>query len=812
MRLRLLFAVCFGLFVHASASAQFRRPTETVAQTGLWSSSGDAANVSLNPAAMTELSSWSLVYQGVIAETSLVPAGHSLSFATPLPFGLALGADLAVRGTPSRYADITGAIALGARVGRGLSLGTSFRFFGPTAGLGDHVAMDVTGNWRANAVLSVGAGVRDLFGPAQRAIRGERVPLSAFAVVGLRPLSDSRLTLEGAIAGSVDSRLGVRAAAEAVVPYVGRARLVWEVDDVAEPSSRTWSAVGALIMDWDRIGAGGGVVVEDSGEVGAVLYARAEGMSRNGVPVEGRVLDVEIKSAGPRAFVSLVRLLDRARCDDRIVGVRLRPRSSGLGYALAEELRLLIGALRREGKPVMCHLEAASAPELYACGAATTTAMDPSGGVRLVGMSVEITHIAELLENLGIRADFVRIGDFKSAPEQFTHRTSTAPALLAREALLTDLFGRFTTDLAGDWRREPSDVAALVDRGPFLASEARTEGIVGHLADAEEDGELREEVFGGMYPLVEGVGTDAPSRWAGSGAIGVVVVDGDIVDGENVDVPLLGMHMSGGDTIVETIDALAANPSIRAIVLRVDSPGGSALASDRIYRAIQRARRRKPVVASLGTVAASGGYFIAAATEEIWADPATVTGSIGVFFGKVDFAGLAARIGLTVDRVERGRRASVESYFRPFTDDERTMLEGKVREWYDGFLTRVAEGRGMTREAVDAVGQGRIWSGDAALRYGLVDRLGGLSSALARARQLGGLSDDAEIVVVPRRPETLLDYVLAGGVSAEGGEHVESEGSWVPPALRALAARVYALSYYGSESPMMRLPLDIEVQ
>lgn len=250
--------------VAPSASAQFRRLTEPVVQSGLWSSPGDASALSLNPAAMAELASWSLVYQGAIGETRESPAGHSLSFATPLPFGLALGGELSVRATPTRYGDVTGAFALAARLPRGFSFGTSLRFFGPTGGLGDHVAVDMSANWRANAVLSVGLGARDLFGPLQPAVSSTIVPASLYGVVGIRPFSDTRLTAEAALAGATDGRLGVRGAAEALVPYVGRARFVWEVDDVAS-RARSWTAVGSVIVDWNNLGAGGGVVVEDSG-------------------------------------------------------------------------------------------------------------------------------------------------------------------------------------------------------------------------------------------------------------------------------------------------------------------------------------------------------------------------------------------------------------------------------------------------------------------------------------------------------------------------------------------------------------------
>jgi protease-4 len=247
-----------------------------------------------------------------------------------------------------------------------------------------------------------------------------------------------------------------------------------------------------------------------------------------------------------------------------------------------------------------------------------------------------------------------------------------------------------------------------------------------------------------------------------------VVVDGSITDGENRDVPILNIHTTGARTVVAAIRRMAEDPTVAAIVLRIDSPGGSASASDRIWRAVRRARRHKPVVASMGAVAASGGYYVASAADEIVADPSTLTGSIGIFFGKVDFAELASRLGVGVEQLARGRRAGATSLFRPFTDDEREALRAQITYFYRLFLRRVATGRGMTPEEVDALGQGHIYSGDRALRLHLVDRLGGFVTAVARARSLADLPPDAEMIFAPSRPHGLMGYLLnSGNQSAE---------------------------------------------
>jgi protease-4 len=291
------------------------------------------------------------------------------------------------------------------------------------------------------------------------------------------------------------------------------------------------------------------------------------------------------------------------------------------------------------------------------------------------------------------------------------------------------------------------------------------------------------------------------------------MIDGSMVDGDNVDIPLLGLHMSGGKTVVGAIEAFTADPLTRAIVLRVDSPGGAVLASDQIWRAVRRARAVKPVVVSMGAVAASGGYYVAAAGDEIWADPSTITGSIGIFYGKVDASELAQKIGVGIEMFKIGKRAGAESLFRPFTPDERAALADRLRTYYRMFLSRVATGRGLTVERVDELGRGRVYSGDTALRLGLVDHLGGFASALARARQLGHVSDHADVVVLPKRPEGLLDYVVGelGSASVSASSELSEAAKAIPLPLRAALARAVALQQLGAATPLALLPYDITV-
>jgi protease-4 len=481
-----------------------------------------------------------------------------------------------------------------------------------------------------------------------------------------------------------------------------------------------------------------------------------------------------------------------------------------MATAYAQELRLQIRALRDAGKPVMCHLQSATGSQYYACAAANEVLIDHAGDIRLMGVGSTVLLFGDTLREVGVRADFVRIGDYKSAPEQFTRREMSEPAREQTRALLDDVHHRMLVDLAGDLGVTTERVANIIDEGPQMADRAIELGMVKATADGFDlrNGDLA--LFEGRQRVSQ-LPADMAGRWGGGPYVGVVVIDDSIVEGENVDIPILDVHMSGAKTIVNEIDALAREPRVRAIVLRIDSPGGSVLATDQIWRAVRRARKRKPVIASMGAVAASGGYYVASAADEIWADPSTLTGSIGIFYGKVDIAELADKLDVGVEHFGRGRRSGAESMFRPFTPDERAALSELVRKYYRMFLDRVAEGRGMKPEDIDKLGQGRVYSGDAALAVGLVDKLGGLGSALVRARQRGNLPRDAEVMVRPARTNQLLDFVMRGKITALAHEGIVTEDEAVPiaPELQRLLRLVATMRAVGGGTPLALMPYEI---
>jgi protease-4 len=264
------------------------------------------------------------------------------------------------------------------------------------------------------------------------------------------------------------------------------------------------------------------------------------------------------------------------------------------------------------------------------------------------------------------------------------------------------------------------------------------------------------------------------------------------------------MNLLGSYSVVDTLTAVKDDTHVKAVVLRIESPGGSSMAADVMWRAVHELAKRKPVIVSMGTVAASGGYYIASGANEIYALPLTVTGSIGVFYGKADLSGLMQKIGVSFDTYKTTPRADAESLFRPFTEDEKQALAIKIHQFYDTFLDRVSEGRHMKKEDIDAVAQGRVWTGQEALDRKLVDKLGGLREALTEARTLGHLAEDAPFVELPRVEHSLLDIAL-GLVGIRTSAAQDGVMAILPEPIKRIAVAVAPMAVFTGDVPLARL-------
>lgn len=371
-----------------------------------------------------------------------------------------------------------------------------------------------------------------------------------------------------------------------------------------------------------------------------------------------------------------------------------------------------------------------------------------------------------------------------------------------REALLDDTWSRLLGDLAKDRGLSIDEMRQRFEDGPYTAVEAARAKLVDAVVETDDLERLLVTELGAQLGLDDEAPDERSDAWARP-QVAIIYLEGDIVDGKSVEVPLLGQRLAGGETIAQSIAWARENPRIEAIVLRVDSPGGSALASDLIAREIVATRGRKPIIVSIGDIAASGGYFAAAPADLILASPSSVTGSIGIFTGKFDLSQLLGRLGLTWETSRRGAHADMESYLRPYTDEERARVRDKLRYYYARFVNTVARGRGLTAEQVDAVGRGHVWTGAQAKEHHLVDQFGGVVDAVIEAKRRAGLGieERAEIVMLPVEPESLVERLLglAGGADA-------AHAATLPAPLAALVRLLPASVVIQPNALQARLP------
>jgi protease-4 len=374
------------------------------------------------------------------------------------------------------------------------------------------------------------------------------------------------------------------------------------------------------------------------------------------------------------------------------------------------------------------------------------------------------------------------------------------------ESLNRDLYEQIVDGIADGRRLAKSDVRRLIDEGPFLPADAVEAGLVDALVYADEV--KRQEPFSEVnwreisdrdYRQISlaSVGLNRGRRIALIYAVGTVNSGTGGVD-------ITGGEVLGSDTLVRAIRAARTDDSVRAIVLRIDSPGGSAVASDVIWREVMLAKADKPVIASMSDLGASGGYYIAMGADTIVAQPATLTGSIGVVAGKITTGGTYEKVGVTLEPVSNGRFAEIYSPVTPFSDDERAKMQEHIDAIYEQFLTKAAEGRGTTRDAVHDVAQGRVWTGRQAKEHGLIDELGGLGRAIALAKERVGIDadDEVELVAFPR-PKSLFELLNEGFTVAQAATRL----GWFPlPPARALGAATAPLRLFRSGEPLALMP------
>lgn len=446
----------------------------------------------------------------------------------------------------------------------------------------------------------------------------------------------------------------------------------------------------------------------------------------------------------------LISALDRAARDRNISALYLTGNIQSVGYgagpAALKELREAIQRFKAEsGKPVIAYNQTWSKKEYYLCAGVGTLYCNPFGMVEMTGPSAEMVFLAGAFKKYGIEVQVTRVGKYKSAVEPFILERMSDANREQYQKLLDDVWADWKGTVAQDRGKTAAFIQSLADEKALLtAEEAEKAGLVDKLAPYDEVLDQL-KTFAGKghhdqdFPQIDlSAYAKMPHKTKGKHLIGVVYAEGEIVDGEGEG------NQVGGDRLSQEIRRLRLDSDIKAIVLRVNSPGGSATASEVIQRELVLARKSKPVVISMGTVAASGGYWISAFGDRIFAEPATITGSIGVFGMLPNVRKLATDHGISFDGVQTAKLA-LPSLFRPASPAELARIQGLVDHIYDQFLTKVAEGRNMKRERVQEIAQGRVWSGVEAKRLGLVDDLGGLQDAIRWAAKKARIEADYRV-------------------------------------------------------------------
>ena len=502
--------------------------------------------------------------------------------------------------------------------------------------------------------------------------------------------------------------------------------------------------------------------------------------------------------------------LKRASQDPRLKGLVVRIGGLKIGWAKAAELRDILKEINNNGQRVDCYLAADSELEYYIASGCTTIALSPIAILSVDGIAISSLYFADGLEKIGVEVEVVRAGKYKSAPESYTRSSISPEAKRAVDDWMDDVYSQILLGIAKGRKVDPEVVEGWINRGVVTSTEALSLNMVDSLTRPEDVDLLLQNIYGAdvrWTPLDRFLAPDIKEAWGTRQYLAVVHIDGIIVSGRNRK-PVFNSDLSIGSVdVVRTLDMLRKQHRIAAVVLRVDSPGGDPFASDDIARAVKRLAAVKPVVASLGDVAASGGYYVAALATEIWAQEATLTGSIGVFSLKTNLAGLLEKLGIGHSIINRGLLSGQQSIYSKRSKAGQAAIQRAIDAMYLRFKSVVSQGRKLDMSTVEQIAQGRIWSGQDALNHGLVDSIGSFQSALQRAAQLAGYDSESSLrlYVVPTKHRGILSQL-----PDMLGKQKEPD-VWVlfskTPLIKRLVAQWFLMS---DVSPVAMLPFVFE--
>ena len=517
------------------------------------------------------------------------------------------------------------------------------------------------------------------------------------------------------------------------------------------PTNKT---AGRLIMGI----AGFGLLAFVGLTVGALLLARQEWsptVSENSfleLHVGGDISDAPEEGGlfmdpndFPPILTEVTAAVRRAATDERIKGLYVEIEAAPGGWSSTQELRDALVAFGESGKPCYAFANALDNKAYYLATGCKEIYLAPAGLLLVNGLSATTSYYLGTFEKIGVQGSFEHVGDFKSAIEPYQRTGPSDPASEAMDMLIGGLYDQMVAGIAQGRGVEPAQVQAWIDNPPITGESALAAGMINGLKYRDEVADdMAGEERTGLGSYIKSNSALLPK----SKKIAVIHVEGTIIDGESGS-PFFGGRMVGDQTVAEYFEDVREDDEVAAVVLRVNSPGGSGLASDNMWREVERTKAAgKPVVVSMGDYAASGGYYISAGADRILAEPGTITGSIGVFGGKLALGGAYEKLGITSHTWQRGQMANIFSELTVFSDPERAKFREFLEGFYGVFLDRVATGRKMEKEKVHEVAQGRVWTGQQALERGLVDELGGLERALVVARELGKVAEGEEVDIL----------------------------------------------------------------
>jgi protease-4 len=558
-------------------------------------------------------------------------------------------------------------------------------------------------------------------------------------------------------------------------------------------------------------------------ENNSVLVVKLSGDLPDYVPEEPFAKFVGIQQA--QSFSNILTQLRKAKIDNRISAVVLDIDFPEIGWGKADELRDAVKEFKSSGKPVYAYMEIGTNREYYIATSADKIFLPPPGDLYVNGFAAEAMFYKGSLDKLGIETDVIQIGPkYKNAPDEYTKKEMGEGQREVINAIIDEYYGRMSKAIVESRKKNEADIQGIIDNAPYNATQAKELGLI-------DDAMYRDQVYDELknrlgYKQDDKLRTisgtqyrDIPSDSLGLNKgerVAVIYASGAINIGHSTNSPV-GGAMVGSDTIVKAVNDAAADNSIKAIVLRVDSPGGSALASDLMWKALEDAKAKKPVVVSMSDVAASGGYYISCNANKIVAEPSTITGSIGMFLGKPVLRGFYDWLGVSNQYITKGKNAGIFKETEHWTPEEKAkMTESANHVYYDNFVPKVAKGRNKTNEEVDTIGQGRVWTGTQAKANGLIDEFGGLEKAIDIAKQLANLPADKDVrrVVYPE-PRPFLENYFGGdddSTDLKSEQAKEAVISTLPAEMREAFKYSALFDRMGQGDAMLMMPFELKIK